>query len=139
MGFRDYKKEKPQMVEGLLEKIELGEIKKAAYVGMDNYRIDILTVDSKKYEYLMPVSEAYEVNVGEKVCFRTKSSQKNSIEKRSLGRKIEIPKQEIKTDENTAVSQDILDKLKKREDAFKITDGSADWVPQGARLKIKPR
>lgn len=128
---------KRTLVEGLVEKIELGEFIKSDWLGVGEVRVSKIYVEGTPYKYIsgekdLPVKE------GDSVFFRALPNGKEmKIENRSLGLKV-VPQDEKVETQQSDLSSDLLKKLDERNNKFKISDGSADWIPKGAKIKVKP-
>ncbi|GGK68190.1 hypothetical protein [Amphritea balenae] len=80
-----YKNANPKKVaRGIIEAVET-EGPFNDWVGMPQYYIHQLTVDSEVYRYLSPNKE-FEIELGKKVTFRYKETAKDKmVDKKSLG------------------------------------------------------
>jgi len=110
---------KPEQVEGIIQKIEVGEVLKGSYLGQSDYRIYTLEVNDKRYDYTLSINDKMEFKEGDNVFFRaTKFDKGAKIAHKSLGMKVAIETSQ----ETPAISDDILKKLQQRSDAFKIDE-----------------
>lgn len=130
MAFKKTEK-KIQLIEGVIEKIEHGEFIQQ-YVGMPPYRISKIYIDGSPYSFGSAEKE-FPVKEGDNVYFRAiPYGPEMKIQNKSLGHKITIPSNDAPKPE---ISSDILKKLQDKTDQFRISDGSADWMPKGAKIK----
>ena len=125
---------KPKPVEGVVEKIELGEFVKSDWIGLGEVRVSKIHVEGTPYTYVSGEKEL-PVKEGDSVFFRAFPNGKEmKIINKSLGLKV-APQEEKVESQQFDLSADLLKKLDERNNKFKISDGSADWMPKGARIK----
>jgi len=131
---------KPKPVEGIVEKIELGEFVKSDWIGLGEVRVSKIHVGGTPYTYVSGEKD-FPVKEGDNVFFRAIPNGKEmKIINKSLGLKL-IPKESLEAQadkKQPELSSDLLKKFEERNNKFKISDGSADWIPKGARIKVKP-
>lgn len=123
---------KPFQVKGIIESIQKGDEHKGAYLGNDNYHVYTLKVNNKEYVCNVSVNEKFEFKEGDDIFFRAKKNEKSiQIDKKSLGFNIAIPQ-----DTQFTLSDDMLRKLKDRNDAIKDDDKQPIVKPSTVRMKI---
>ncbi len=112
-----YKKQKPEIISGIIEVLQKGEVKKGEYLGNSDYSvISIKLKDNEKiYEYNLSVKEDFDIKVGDNVFFRSNSfNGKNRIIHKSLGKKINL-----ESENKLEISNDLLEKLNQQKNKIK--------------------
>jgi hypothetical protein len=123
---------KPFQVKGIIQSVQKGEEHKGAYLGNDNYNVYTLKINDKEYLCNVSVNEKFEFKEGDDIFFRAKKHDKFvQIDKKSLGFNIAIPQ-----DAQFTLSDDMLRKLKERNDAIKEDDKQAIIKSSTTRMKI---
>lgn len=106
------KSNKAEQITGIIEEMSKSELKKSEYLGNSDYYIISLKLENndKKFEYTIPEKEEFEFKVGDDVFFRsTELKDKNKVSHKSFGKKFKI-------ESDFELSEDLLSKLKERND-----------------------
>lgn len=123
---------KPFQVQGIIQSVEKGETQKGVYVGQDDFNIYTIKVSDKAYTYNLSINEKIEFKEGDNVFFRAMKFDTNTkIVAKSLGLKIEIPQ-----DSSFTLSDDMLRKLKERNDSIKSDDKQP--ITRASTTQFKP-